>query len=172
MSPARAMVMYTGKARSIAARGMAGALLALVVVACSWTHHVRIENATDSYLQVAYKLSCPHGRCFFPDTAVVKPRRGDDPSTWRTHRIDPQDSIIRFTLPPGHSADMATTWNTTYSYIHGGTSAGAPRDNLVWLEVITADRTTRYTPTEFLEAADIRRSGRTLLRFTDQGMDR
>ena len=120
------MITFTGNARSIAVLGMTGALLTLVAMACSWTHHVRIENATDGDLQVAYKLACPNGRCFFPDTAVVKPSRGNDPSTWRIHHIDPQDSIIRFMLPPGHSADMATTWNTTYSYIHGGTSAGAP----------------------------------------------
>jgi hypothetical protein len=148
-------------------RGLALVLLFSVALGCSWTHHVRIENASAQHVEVTYKLSCPHRLCFFPDSALVKPTNERD-AAWSVHRLNAQDSTIRFTLPPGHRADLASTWNTTYSYIHATTSAGATTDNLVWMEVDGAGHRKRYSAAEFLDAADTRRSGVTLLRISDR----
>lgn len=133
--------------------------------ACSWTHHVLIENATPQDLSITYKLSLHGGRCFFPDSAVVKPLRKGDASTWSVHRLDRADSTITFVLSPGYRAELATGWNTTYNYIHGKESSSTPADNLLWLRIEGEGISMHYKALEFLQASDTRRSGQTLLRI-------
>jgi hypothetical protein len=143
------------------------ALPFVMAMACSWTHHVRLENTSDRQVEVAYKLSCPDRRCFFPDSAVVKPIRDRDPSEWTIHRINTADSTIRFTLPARHHADLATTWNRTYAYIHGNTGSSTPTDNLVWIRISSDRGTWQFNADGFLAASDTRRTGVTLFRIAE-----
>lgn len=138
----------------------------ILLAGCSWTHHVRLWNTSEQEVEIAYKLACPASvRCFFPDSAVVKPPRELDPANWTVHRLDRSDSTMRFTLPSGHTADLATGWNTTYKYIHENPGPGPPHDNLLWIQVTGPSGTKRYSAKEFIAASDSRRSGVTLFRI-------
>ena len=134
--------------------------------ACSWTHYVLIENATPQDLSITYELSLPGSRCFFPDSAVVKPPGNVAPDRWSVYRKDLSDSTISFRLPPGHIAEIATGWNTTYTHIHGTEGASSPADDLVWVRISGEGVTRQYSSAEFLQASDTKRSGQTLLRIT------
>lgn len=139
----------------------------IMLAGCSWTHHVRLWNQSEQAVAIVYKLACPEGvRCFFTDSAVVKPSGEQDPANWTVHRLDRSDSTMRFTLPPGHTADLATGWNTTYKYIQENPGPGPPHDNLLWMQVTGPSGTRRYSAKEFIAASDTRRSGVTLLKVT------
>lgn len=138
-------------------------IIALVLglfTACSWTHHVWVENVSKGPATVTYKLSCLGAPCFFPDSAVVTSGKHV-----QVNRLDPADSTITFTLPSGAKAEMGHTWNSTYRYFHENSSENWRVDNLEWIRITTASGTKTLSAAEFVAASDTRKTGRTLFRI-------
>jgi len=131
-----------------------------LLIACSWTHHVWVENVSKEPATVTYKLSCLGAPCLFPDSAIVTSDKHV-----QVYRLDPTDSTITFTLPPGAKAEMGHTWNSTYRYFHENSSENWRVDNLAWIRITTAYGTKELNAAEFVAASDTRKSGRTLFRI-------
>jgi hypothetical protein len=130
------------------------------MVACSWTHHFRVENASDGPAEVRYKLSCTDLKCFFADSALIV-----DGAMRKVYRMDLSDSTISFVLQPGATADLATVWNTTYALSLERRNDALRKKNLVWMRVSTVETTVTYSAEELLEAAAVDKTGLTLLRI-------
>lgn len=151
-----------GTEASILIKSLVLGCLSTLLVSCSWTHYVWLENATTAPATVSYRLSCHTSWCFFPDSAVVFVGESRE-----VHRMDPADSTITFTLPAGARAQLAQGFNTTYRNVHENSSMNSRVDNLVWLRIGTASGEREYSATEFVAASDTRKAGGTLFRVKD-----
>jgi hypothetical protein len=132
----------------------------MLLVACSWTHHFKVENVSDAPATVVYELRGAKYSDFFADSAVVL--AGGERVV---HHLRLEDSTLAFSLPPGATAHLATAYNTTNEHIVGQSVQAAGRNNLVWMRIVTATDTMTYTPGSLLEASSVKKTGATVLRI-------
>lgn len=132
----------------------------MLLVACSWTHHFKVENASATPATVVYKLRGAKYSDFFADSAVVL--AGGERVV---HHLRIEDSTLAFSLAPGATAHLATAYNTTYEHIVGPSDQAASSNNLVWMRIELANDTVTYTPGSLLEASSVKKTGVTVLRI-------
>lgn len=83
-------------------------LLLVLLVGCSFTHTVRVENMSDAPLTISYKIrpgSWKYG--MFTVRPVVWRKQGKEAVRDTSVRMDPADSVITLTLAPGDEALLA-----------------------------------------------------------------
>ena len=144
-----------------------------LILGCSFSHQVRVENVSDAPVTIAYKIRpalWQHG--LFTSRPVVLRKQGKETVPDTTIRMNATDSVVTVTLGPGEEAVIGDCMNCTLEALtREGISDpwadqnGNTRQNLYWMRIEQRGEAVTYTPTQLVEFAAQNKLQRTLLRL-------
>lgn len=145
----------------------------MLLVGCSFSHVVRVENVSDAPVTLAYKIRpAPWQHGLFTTRPVALRRNGRETVADTTLHMDPADSVVTITLGPGEEAVLGHCMNCTLEVLttHGGTDPWADADgnsrmNLYWMRIEQGGEVRTYTPKELVEGVAKNKLQRTLIRL-------
>lgn len=144
-----------------------------LLLGCSFTHQVRVENVSDAPVTIAYKIRpAPWQHGLFTNRPVVWRKQGKEAVPDTTIRMNPADSVVTITLGPGEEAHLGRCMNCTLEALtrEGITDPwadqnGNTRLNLYWMRIEQRGEAVTYTPQELVGFAHKNKLQQTLLRL-------
>ncbi len=144
-----------------------------LLLGCSFSHQVCVENVSDAPVTIAYKIRpalWQHG--LFSTRPVAWRKQGKPSVPDTTIRMNPADSVVTIILGPGEEAVLGHCMNCTLEVLtrEGISDPWADRDgntrlNLYWMRIEQRGEAVTYTPKELVEFAAKNKLQRTLLRL-------